>query len=72
MGKYKIMRCLNSFGTTNAKKHSKPLGYEPTLELDSILPKACCIIILYFLKSRKRNNQVKTINKLIKIRVGNA
>ena len=37
-GKYKIMRCLNSFGTTNAKKHSKPLGYEPTLELDSILP----------------------------------
>ena len=72
MGKYKIMRCLNSCGTTNAKKHSKPLGYEPTLELDSILPKACGIIILYFLKSRKRNNQVKTINKLIKIRVGNA
>ena len=30
IGKYKIMRCLNSFGTTNAKKHSKPLGYEPT------------------------------------------
>ena len=47
------MRCLNSFGTTNAKKHSKPLGYEPTLELDSILPKACCIIILYFFKVKK-------------------